>query len=78
MCSSDLVCGTTVSQFGISRSTTCHGIEVATLRRRIAALEAHIARLEKAGDRMMRGVPAGFHYPSSEEAAWTKAKEAKP
>lgn len=42
------VCGTIVSQYATSRSATCHGIEAGSLRMRIAALEAHVARLEEA------------------------------
>ena len=44
------VCGTTLSQFGTSRSTTCHGIEAAALRKRITELVEHVAMLEEAGN----------------------------
>ena len=74
------VCGTTVSQDGMNRPTLCHAIETATLQKRITALEAHVARLEDAGNAMAES----YYEIETDEfgieriAAWQRAKEAKP
>ena len=66
------VCGTTLSQYGTNRSTTCHGIETATLWRRIGQLVEHVARLETAGDACAETAT------TPHQMAWERAKEAKP
>ena len=76
-------CGSTTHPWGVNMTVTCVARQSLTLHQkltaRIAALEAHIARLEEAGDSLAKaaetyGIPYHGHLPS----IWTQAKEAKP
>ena len=72
------VCGTTISQYGTNRSTTCHGIETATLLRRIAALiESGDALAEEAHPTMFCNEATTKRKVDAMDA-WEKAKETKP
>ena len=69
-------CGSTTHPWGVNMTVTCVARQSLTLHQkltaRIAALEAHIARLEEAGDACAETAT------TPQQIAWNQAKEAKP